>query len=77
MSVPSARRGRKYPFCSGVPYRTSSSPGPSELGTATVALASKQCEPSLASTDDTMCVEKPLPPHSFGIFIAKKPLSRM
>mmetsp|Transcript_19287 Transcript_19287/g.56283 ORF Transcript_19287/g.56283 Transcript_19287/m.56283 type:complete len:247 (+) Transcript_19287:1440-2180(+) len=41
MRVPSAKRGRKYDFCSGVPYLASNSPGPSELGTATVALASK------------------------------------
>eukprot|EP00965_Chrysotila_dentata_P082523 2724220-Pleurochrysis_carterae.AAC.3 len=30
--------------------REGGAPGPSELGTATVALASKQCVPSLAST---------------------------
>jgi hypothetical protein len=36
ISVPSANRGRKYSFWSGVPYRANNSPGPSEFGTATV-----------------------------------------
>mmetsp|Transcript_21738 Transcript_21738/g.35334 ORF Transcript_21738/g.35334 Transcript_21738/m.35334 type:complete len:230 (+) Transcript_21738:1394-2083(+) len=53
MSVPSASRGRKYSFCSLVPYLASSSPGPRELGTATVALASKHWVASLASTQLT------------------------
>mmetsp|Transcript_14305 Transcript_14305/g.31358 ORF Transcript_14305/g.31358 Transcript_14305/m.31358 type:complete len:317 (+) Transcript_14305:1203-2153(+) len=77
MSVPSARRGRKYSFWSGVPYLTRSSPGPSELGTATVALASKHCVASLARIVLTACVLNPSPPHSLGIFIPKNRSSRM
>ena len=33
--------------------------------------------PILARTEETQWVEKPLPPHSLGIFMAKKPLSRI
>ena len=51
--------------------------GKGALLTATVALASGERVESLARTAETAAVEKPLPPHSLGIFMAKKPLWRM
>ena len=60
-----------------MPYLTSSSPGPSEFGTATVDAKSEDAVPSLTKTADVAAVEKPLPPHSFGIFKAKNPCLRM
>ena len=47
--------------------------GKGALLTATVALASGERVESLARTAETAAVEKPLPPHSLGIFMAKKP----
>merc|ERR1719171_2202638 len=77
MNVPSANNGREYFCCSGVPYRTSNSPGPKELGTATVDAKSEEAVPSFTNTADVAAVLKPLPPHSFGILRAKKPCRRM
>merc|ERR1719171_597649 len=77
MNVPSANNGREYFCCSGVPYRTSNSPGPRLLGTATVDARSLDAVPSFTNTADVAAVLKPLPPQSFGILSAKKPCLRM
>ena len=47
------------------------------MGTATVDATSDEAVPNFTSTADVAAVLNPLPPHSLGIFSAKKPWRRM
>ena len=74
-SSPLARRPRYFSFCSGVPYFSSNSPGPSELGTITVIPAATERLAILETIIDCACARKPSPPCSLAISMPRKPLS--
>ena len=54
-----------------MPYLTSSSPGPSELGTITVTAVLPDLEAIFVTTWEWPCAVNPSPPYSFGITIPK------
>jgi len=61
-SSPLARRFRYLSFCSGVPYFSNNSAGPSELGTITVTPAVPLREETLVTTAECACAENSSPP---------------